>query len=49
MLLIICIALVMRLGHATGGAQVDVLRHVTAAYCDMGAEFQHIVVCYATD
>jgi len=37
---IICIALVLRLGHATGGAHMctdmDVLRLAAAACCDVG-------------
>ena len=50
-LLIICIALVLRLGHATGGARV-----LTRTCCGLRqllvatwAEFQHSVVYYATN
>jgi len=51
MLIIICIALVLRLGHATGGA------HVLIQACwgmrkwlvVTWAEFQHSVMYYATD
>jgi len=48
---IICIALVLRLGHATGGARVLIwtcwgLRQRLVAIL---AEFQHSVVYYATD
>ena len=49
MLPIICIALVLRLGHATGArVDIDALRLVSAAVATW-AEFQHSVVYYATD
>jgi len=48
MLPITCIALVLRLGHATGGARIDTdmfrQQHVAT-----WAEFQHSEVYYATD
>ena len=51
MFLIICIALVLRLRHATGGARVLIrscwgMRQLLLA---IWAEFQHSVVYYATD
>ena len=48
MLPIICLALVLRLGHATGGAHVliDMLRQRLVA---TWAEFQHSMMYYVTD
>ena len=51
MLPIICIALVLRLGHATGGARVLIRTcfGLRQRFVATWAEFHHNVVYYATD